>query len=91
MAVPGIIQFTKVMPRKSSLPRSPWFSTMAQIKPMENEKAVVQATKTNVFTKTCRMLGSRKMRSKLRRPTYCRPGLRRLWFVKPMANEFKRG
>ena len=53
MAVPGIIQLTSVTPRRNSLPRKPWLSTIAQIRPRRNGRAVESSTNAAVVSTVC--------------------------------------
>ena len=48
MAVPGIIQFTSVTPRRNSEPLKPWFNRMAQMNPRVNGSSVEKITNTTV-------------------------------------------
>lgn len=48
MAVPGIIQFTSVTPRRNSEPLKPWFNSTAQIKPSVKGSRVENTTNTRV-------------------------------------------
>ena len=53
MAVPGMIQLTSVTPRRNSLPRKPWFSTIAQMRPRRKGSAVESSTNAAVVSTVC--------------------------------------
>lgn len=54
MAMPGMIQFTSVRPRSSSLPLKPWLSRMAQMKPGTKGMRVASTTKRAVVPRVGR-------------------------------------
>lgn len=58
MAVPGMIQLTRVTPRRNSAPRKPWLRMMAQMRPRVKGRMVLPSTKSRVVIRVLTKYGS---------------------------------